>query len=67
MLVALHYMHSNGVCHRDLKLNNIMIDKKDFCVKIIDFGFATELEGRYKDGFCCTFLGTPGFMAPEIL
>jgi serine/threonine protein kinase len=67
MLFALHYMHSNGVCHRDLKLNNIMIDKRDSSLKIIDFGFATELEGRQKDGFCATYLGTPGFMAPEIL
>ena len=43
MLFALHYMHSFGVCHRDLKLNNIMIQRKDSCLKIIDFGFATEL------------------------
>jgi serine/threonine protein kinase len=64
--MGLHYLHSNGICHRDLKPENILLDK-DFNVKIIDYGFAGDLEGRFKDGYCLTHLGTKGFMAPEIL
>jgi polo-like kinase 1 len=52
------------VMHRDLKLNNMLLDKK-LDVKICDFGLATTLkfEGEIKRSFC----GTPNFMAPEIL
>lgn len=66
ILMGLHYLHSNGICHRDLKPENILLDK-DYNVKIIDFGFATELEGREKDGYCRSMVGTTSYMAPEIL
>ncbi len=49
-----------------MKLENILLDKEYNC-KIIDFGFATKLEGKNGDGFNTTYLGTPGFQAPEIL
>jgi serine/threonine protein kinase len=64
--MGLHYLHSNGICHRDLKPENILLDK-DFNAKIIDFGFAVELEGREKDGYCRSLIGTTSYMAPEIL
>ena len=38
---SVSYMHSNGIAHRDLKLENIMFDK-DFNLKLIDFGFAIQ-------------------------
>jgi serine/threonine protein kinase len=38
-LDALDYIHSHGMCHRDLKLENIMIEKSGR-VKLIDFGMA---------------------------
>ena len=60
LLLGLHYLHSNGICHRDMKLENILLDKEYNC-KIIDFGFATKLEGKNGDGFNTTYLGTPGF------
>ena len=38
---ALHQMHIKNYVHRDLKLENIMLDQKDsFEVKLVDFGFA---------------------------
>jgi len=40
---AVYYMHQNHIAHRDLKLENLMLDK-DLNLKIIDFGFATEYE-----------------------
>ena len=41
MLIAVNYLHSNGIAHRDLKPENILIDKNND-IKIIDFGFATS-------------------------
>ena len=49
-LDALEYLHSQGMCHRDLKLENIMLEKNGN-VKLIDFGLAMKLEGRYGDGW----------------
>lgn len=56
-------MHSKNICHRDIKLENILIDE-DNNLKIIDFGFAviSPIE-RKIDSFC----GTPSYMAPEII
>ena len=66
LLMALHHMHSTGVCHRDLKPDNIIISP-DGKLKIIDLGFAMDILGNNKDGYLHTYLGTPGYMAPEIL
>lgn len=56
-------MHNKNVCHRDIKLENILIDN-DLNLKIIDFGFAVVSPIERKiDIFC----GTPSYMAPEIV
>jgi len=39
ILEVLEFMHGNGICHRDLKLENIFLDD-NFNLKIADFGFA---------------------------
>ncbi|MGA1866973.1 MAG: serine/threonine protein kinase [bacterium] len=56
--------HSRDVIHRDLKSQNIMIDK-DGHVKLLDFGIArmTSLSDLTKTG---TSIGTPEYMAPEL-
>ena len=56
-------MHSNNIAHRDLKLENIIIDKNKN-TKIIDFGFATFTKDDEKGRVFC---GTPSYMAPEIV
>jgi len=66
MLQGLHYIHSAGFSHRDLKPENILLDK-NYDIKIVDFGFACPLEGRDGSGFNRSVIGTPGYMAPEIL
>ena len=57
------YLHENNVAHRDLKLQNVLLDASG-TVKITDFGFAMETNGSEKVKMYC---GTPSYMAPEIV
>ena len=60
---AMNYLHSNGIAHLDIKLDNILInDKLD--IKIIDFGFAVYDQKNTLNNF---FGGTPNYMSPEII
>lgn len=61
MLEALTYLHSNGILHRDIKLENILITGDDTC-KLSDFGLAVRLNAFEQQ--CC---GSPGYVAPEVL
>ena len=72
---AFQYIHNQGIMHRDIKLENILLnydneqDKKDLNlfkakVKIIDFGFAIKIS---KNGLTYTAIGNPINMDPLIL
>jgi len=61
---AIIYMHEKGIVHRDLKLENVLIDNK-FNIKITDFGLCGIQESEY-DMFTQS-LGTPRFTAPELI
>lgn len=65
VLIALGALHSNGVVHRDLKMENLMLEHpNDPCsLKIIDFGLASFLNTPSMSMRC----GSPGYVAPEIL
>lgn len=62
---GISYCHERLVVHRDLKLENLLLDKGGDRVKIIDFGFATQVAS--KDTKLRAFCGTPSYMAPEIV
>ncbi|KAL4914034.1 hypothetical protein BDW62DRAFT_204974 [Aspergillus aurantiobrunneus] len=61
---AVSYVHSKSCVHRDLKLENILLDKNEN-VKLCDFGFTREYEG--KSSYLQTFCGTVCYSAPEML
>ncbi|KAL7682015.1 putative protein kinase [Plasmopara halstedii] len=69
VLSAIQHMHERGVMHRDLKPENMLLHSRHSAtsaidVKIIDFGFAGIIE---QGATSTSFLGTEGYLAPEIL
>lgn len=63
VVAGIKYLHCNGICHRDLKLDNLIIGKNSE-VKIIDFGFSLRSSPGQKVKLLC---GTPSYIAPEML
>lgn len=65
MLLAVNYIHSHGIVHRDLKLENFLYDSKGSKhLKLIDFGFSKIWDANIKMRISC---GTLSYVAPEVL
>lgn len=47
---ALKYLHSKGIVHRDIKPENILFHNKLSQIKIVDFGFAAEVNPEENSG-----------------
>ncbi|KAJ3284662.1 hypothetical protein HDU79_007967 [Rhizoclosmatium sp. JEL0117] len=62
--LAVHFLHSNNLVHRDLKDENVVIDS-NYIIKIIDFGSAAQIPKHERDYFT-KFNGTTHFASPEI-
>jgi DNA replication ATP-dependent helicase Dna2 len=60
---ALAHAHSAGILHRDVKPSNVIVDEQGWA-RLVDFGLARRAD---RLGQASTLLGTPGFVAPEIL
>jgi len=59
---AVHYIHSKKIIHRDLKLENILLDGQNRC-KIVDFGLSDYVSSKERT---VTDAGTEAYLAPEV-
>ncbi|CDF36810.1 Serine/threonine-protein kinase [Chondrus crispus] len=68
LLNALSYLHSRGIAHRDVKLENLLCANTTWPlnVKLADFGFANYVS-KTDEPMLSSFVGTPYYIAPEML
>jgi len=62
IVLALEYMHLNGVIHRDIKPENLVLDNQGY-VRVTDLGIARV----WRPDNASDTSGTPGYMAPEVM
>ena len=69
LVKAVRFLHNLGLCHRDLKTDNIVLSGEEFTIKLLDFGFSSKIirtidgKARHQTGK----VGTKAYAAPEVL
>eukprot|EP00040_Diaphanoeca_grandis_P034324 m.212373 g.212373 ORF g.212373 m.212373 type:complete len:708 (-) comp33125_c0_seq1:92-2215(-) len=63
IVLSLQGIHSHNILHRDLKTQNIMLDRDHLVVKVGDFGISKVLTSKSKAN---TVVGTPCYISPEL-
>lgn len=63
LVSAVSYMHSKDIVHRDIKLENILVDLQTKKVKLTDFGLSNAFN---KESLLTTHCGSPEYAAPEL-
>eukprot|EP00795_Rhopilema_esculentum_P011383 gene11383-21579_t len=63
LLSAVKHLHESGVVHRDLKMDNILLDETKTVIKIVDFGLSNLFN---KGELLRTHCGSPDYAAPEL-
>ena len=66
LVESIAYLHNNNVVHRDLKLENILVDQNNKQTKLIDFGCSVVVKKMQQTRlqYVC---GTPLYMSPEMV
>jgi serine/threonine protein kinase len=62
-VLAVGELHNKGIMHRDLKLENILVDDQGY-LKIIDYGLAKIMQGN---DLAQSYCGTPEYLSPEMV
>ena len=68
LLAGVSYLHAHGIAHRDLKLENLLLETPGDIthIRIVDFGLAKgHVEQSYLE--MDTICGTPHYVAPEVI
>jgi serine/threonine protein kinase len=63
---AFEFIHAQGIVHRDIKLENLLLTSGASVVKISDFGVATNVLNQGKESLQRSTAGTPQYMSPEM-
>lgn len=66
IVMAISVLHDMGYIHRDIKPDNILLDK-DGHARLADFGSCIKLSNISSDGICTIAVGTPDYISPDVL
>ena len=67
IILSIQALHKIGICHRDIKPQNILLFGDNFEIKICDFGVSSFIYGENGKILQKGIVGTKGYMAPEII